>query len=140
MSKKKRNLSLLKEIDKGMVGTYNSVEEELEAYRKQIILADRIAEKKMKKKMKKNPNVIYNDRDKVNIRNEVLRNMEKSNFVERCTSAIKAIGPLLVMFCRSIAALITMIMSLRPVQAFVIKHGWESKIKGLYSLAMSVTF
>lgn len=139
MSKeKKKSLNLLKELDRGLDATYNTIEEEIEAYQKRIATADKLAEKEIRRKMRKNPNVVYTTKQQRSVRDDILRRMEKTGFVERCTQALRAVVPTLVMFARMVAAFIMLLLQIRPIQKLVITRGWDTKLTGLYNLAMSV--
>ena len=138
MGKKKKSLNLLHELDKGLMGHYDSLEAELDDYRKQIAMADKIAERKMRKKLRKNPNAVYSTREQRSVRDNILRNMEKTGFIDRCSAALKAMVPTVVMLARIIASFILCLLQIRPIQKLCITHGWDVKLQGLYNLAMSV--
>lgn len=142
MSKKKKakkKLSLLKELDLGLNGTFDTVQEEIENYSRQIALVDREVEKRERRKQRRDPSYVYNDKKKITIRNEILKRMESSSFYERCTEMLKKIGPAIVMLARIIAAFICLILQVKPVQRILIDKGWDTKIKTLYNTCMSIT-
>ena len=112
----KEKVSILKEIDNTLDDSYTSLEKEIEAMQIRIAIADREADRKIRKKLKKNPDKIVSNRQKISIRNEILDEMEETNFIERVTTALKIATPICVVIAKLCACLIQLILSIDLVR------------------------
>ena len=79
--KKKKSISLLKEVDKTMDKTYDSLIEEIQDMQLQLNLSDQKALKKQKKKLRQDMGVIpyYTSKERVKGRQELIKKMEQTS-------------------------------------------------------------
>lgn len=135
----KKQISVLTEIDKSLDQSWDSLKEEIEEMQIRIAIADREADRKMRKQLKKNPNMIVNNKKKISIRNQILNEMEESSFLDRVVEAVKIITPAIVVVARLVATLIQMILSVEPIRR-MISPGLLSKLQRVYEICAGLRF
>lgn len=137
--KKKKSISLLKEVDKTMDKTYDSLIEEIQDMQLQLNLSDQKALKKQKKKLRQDMGVIpyYTSKERVKARQELIKKMEQTSLLERVEKSLKDLIPVVVVLARLIAALILSILSVEPIRKFI-SPATLSKMDNVYKVAMSI--
>lgn len=135
----KKQISVLQEIDKSLDESYDTLREEIEAMQIRIAIADREAERKMRKKLKKNPNMVVSNRKKISIRNQILNEMEETNFLDRVAEAIKIVTPAIVIISRLVAALIQVILSVEGIRRHMSSNMLQ-KLQHVYEICVGLRF
>lgn len=146
MSKKKKKkkqpkgVSILKEVDKTLNGTYDDLMEEIQDMQLQLAIADQKARKKAKKKYKKDKTnreheYLYEQR---RVREEVVNTMMGNNFLERVDKVLKDIAPIIIVIARLVASLILSILSLDIVKVHI-KPEFLEKMNSVYTKAMAIS-
>lgn len=134
--KSKKQISILKEVDKTLDHTYDDLMEEIQDMQLKLYYADQKARKKAKKESRKNKNVNY-DAIRLQTRKEVLNQMDNTSFLDRAASVLKDIAPIIVVIGRLIASLILAILSLDVIKMHIKPETLE-KMNMVYKAAMSV--
>ena len=122
IKKQQKKLNVMRDLDKYMDTTYDSLQEEIEAMQIRIYLADQKARKKAKKKLKraKSGKKELNTVDIMNIkrkaREEVLDDMGKSNFLDRVFNFLNDLSPVVQIIAKLVEALICAILSMDVVK------------------------
>jgi hypothetical protein len=131
---------LLSEIDTSLNGQYDSLIEEIQEIQLRINIADAKAMEKQRKKMiRADMGVIpyYVSKDKVKIREKVLKDMERSNFFGRIEDTFKKLVPCVILIARLVAALIVAILSVEPLKR-IISPELLKRMNSIYTVAMSI--
>ena len=136
--KKNREISVLEEVDKVLNSTYEELKKEIEEFQIRINIADQEAKKKAKKAMKKKNQVYDITAIQKNVRNEIVKEIEGNNFLDRCVAFLQDMGPILTVITRLIASLILSIMSLTCVKVRIKPETYE-KFKNVYDIAMKIS-
>jgi hypothetical protein len=136
--KKKNSISILKEVDKTLDGTYDDLMKEIEEMQLRLNYADQKARKKAKKLSKKKGGQ-YCDYETLRkeVRMEVVGHMESNNFLERVMKVLNDIAPIIVVIGRLIASLILAILSMDVVK-LNIKPETLASMDKVYKKAMAV--
>lgn len=142
MSKKgkksnRKKIQLLKEIDDSMNGTYQDIMDEISEYQYELNIAEKKARKKMKKNLKKDKSYVYDNSDRIEVRQRIIKSMESSDFLNRVESSFSQTGTVIITICRLVAALILAILSFEPIKALISKSSLN-KMSSVYNFAMSV--
>ena len=139
--KKKKNISILKEVDNQLNKTYDSLIEEIGDMQRAIAIADEKARRKLRKKARKEGlpvDVYYQISDeRRKVREEIVGNMETTNFLERIYKVLADIAPIIIIIARLIASLICSILSLDSVKMNISKESLM-KLNKVYQLATAV--
>ena len=93
-------------------------------------------EKKAFKNMKKG-NTFYDASKPINVRKEVIKNMENRNFFERVTGIIQELKPICIIIARLVMSLIVSILSIDAVK-YRISPKTLNAMRNVYDLAKSV--
>lgn len=136
--KSKKSISILKEVDKSLNGTYDDLMKEIEDMQLRLNFADQKARKKAKKMSKrksKNPVDLENLRKEA--RMEVIGKMESNNFLDRVMNILNDISPIIVVIGRLIASLILAILSLDCVKINIKPKTLET-MKAVYNKAIAI--
>ena len=136
--KKNREISVLEEVDKVLNSTYEELKKEIEEFQIRINIADQEAKKKAKKAMKKKNQVYDITAIQKNVRNEIVKEIEGNNFLDRCVAFLQDMVPILTVITRLIASLILSIMSLTCVKVRIKPETYE-KFKNVYDIAMKIS-
>ena len=137
--KKKKSISILKEVDKTMEKTYDTLIEEIQDMQLKLNLSDQKAMKKQKKKLRQEMGVIpyYTSKDRVNARLEIIKQMEQTSLLDRVELTLKNLVPVVICIARLIAALILSILSVEPIRKFI-NPNMLGKMDKVYKVAMSI--
>ena len=136
--KKKKSISILKEVDKSLNGTYEDLIQEIEDMQLRLNYADQKARKKAKKLAKKNGSGFYDyETLRKEARMEVVGMMESNNFIDRAMKVLNDIAPIIVVIGRLIASLILAILSLDSVK-INIKPETLNGMNAVYKKAMAL--
>ena len=146
MSKKKKNkrevksLQRLKEVDKYLDHTYDSLQEEIENFQHRLYMSDQIARKKAKKYAKKHKGNI-NEKEinqiKKQVREDIVGDMESTSFLDRIYNALSEMAPIVMLLSRLVSSLICAILSMDVVQRNI-KPDTLLKLDRVYRKAMAV--
>ena len=136
--RKNREISVLEEVDKVLNSTYEELKKEIEEFQIRINIADQEAKKKAKKAMKKKNQAYDITSIQKNVRNEIVKEIEGNNFLDRCVAFLQDMGPILTVITRLIASLILSIMSLTCVKVRIKPETYE-KFKNVYDIAMKIS-
>lgn len=138
--KKKKNeeISVLDEIDSALNSSYKDLQKEIEEFQIRLNIADQEAMKKAKKAMKKKKKTYDLDAIRRDVRNNMVREIEGNNFLDRCAEFLKDMGPILTVITRLIAALVLSILSLTSVKVKM-KPETLAKFQHVYDLAMRIS-
>lgn len=144
MSKKKKkksnkSIKLLKELDKTLTVSHDSLIEEIEETQRRLAEADARALKKQKKKLRKEMGAIpyYVSRGRVRAREEAIRRMEETNLLERVEKSFKMMSPLVIIIARLIAVLIDAILMIEPIRRLISPETIK-KMDSVHRLAMAI--
>jgi hypothetical protein len=112
---------MLSGVDKTIDKSYNSLLDEIRKYQLDIKLSDVEAEKKQRKRLKKELGVIpyYCRKEQVEARKKVLEEMEAKKTFDRIELAFKNIVPVVVIIAKLVAALITSILGLKTSMGYI---------------------
>lgn len=112
---------MLSGVDKTIDKSYNSLLDEIRRYQLDIKLSDVEAEKKQRKRLKKELGVIpyYCRKEQVEARKRVLEEMEAKKTFDRIELAFKNIVPVVVIIAKLVAALITSILGLKTSMGYI---------------------
>lgn len=112
---------MLSGADKTIDKSYNSLLDEIRKYQLDIKLSDVEAEKKQRKRLKKELGVIpyYCRKEQVEARKKVLEEMEAKKTFDRIELAFKNIVPVVVIIAKLVAALITSILGLKTSMGYI---------------------
>ena len=136
--KKSKGTGILKEIDKNLDKTYDSLKEEIEAMQIKLAEADMLARKKIKKMEKKGKG---NQTDYLKIRADarqsVVGKMESTNFFDRVMKVLQDIAPIITLIARLVASLILSILSLDVVKTHISPKTMTA-MDTVYKKAMSI--
>lgn len=112
---------MLSGVDKTIDNSYNSLLDEIRKYQLDIKLSDVEAEKKQRKRLKKELGVIpyYCRKEQVEARKKVLEEMEAKKTFDRIELAFKNIVPVVVIIAKLVAALITSILGLKTSMGYI---------------------
>lgn len=135
-SEEKKSISILKEIDKSLTGTYDDLVEEIQDMQYRLNIADQKARKKAKKHVKKGKEFCDYTKLRKQAREEVIGTMEGNNFLDRITKVLTDLSPIVILIARLVASLILAILSLDIVKVNI-KPETLLKMKGVYEKAMS---
>ena len=138
MSKKhnKPKGNIILEIDKSLDKKYADMLEEIQYMQADIDRAERKAKKKAFKNMRKG-NTFYDASKPINVRKEVIKNMENKNFFERVTNIIQELKPICIIIARLVMSLIVSILSIDAVK-YRISPNTLHTMRNVYDLAKSV--
>ena len=138
MSKKhkKPKGNIILEIDKSLDKKYADMLEEIQYMQADIDRAERKAKKKAFKNMRKG-NTFYDASKPINVRKEVIKNMENKNFFERVTDIIQELKPICIIIARLVMSLIVSILSIDAVK-YRISPKTLNAMRNVYDLAKSV--
>ena len=134
---KKKNISILHEVDTSLNGTYDNLINEIEEMQLRLNYADSKARKLAKKKGKKNPQFYNYDKLRKEAREEIICQMEGNNFLERITNVLNDIAPIVVIIARLVASIILAILSVSSVKVNI-KPETLSKLQSVYGKAMAI--
>ena len=142
MSKKKKNskkksISILKEVDKSLTGTYDDLIEEIQDMQYQLNLVDQKARKKAKKHAKSGKEFCDYKKLRADARKQVVQTMEGNNFLDRVNRVLNDIAPIIVLIGRLVASLILAILSLDIVKVNI-KPETLQKMTSVYEHAMAL--
>ena len=135
-TKKQSKGNIILEIDKSLDKKYADMLEEIQYMQADIDRAERKAKKKAFKNMKKG-NTFYDASKPINVRKEVIRNMENRNFFERVTGIIQELKPICIIIARLVMSLIVSILSIDAVK-YRISPKTLNAMRNVYDLAKSV--
>lgn len=135
--KRKKSISILHEVDKTLNGTYDDLMEEIQEMQMQLNAAEMKARKKAKKKGKKNPAYYDYNQLRKEARENVVRQMEGDNFLERIFKTLEDIAPVIVVIARLVASLILAILSFTAVKVNI-KPETLQKMNVVYKKAMAI--
>ena len=135
-AKKQSKGNIILEIDKSLDKKYADMLEEIQYMQADIDRAERKAKKKAFKNMKKG-NTFYDASKPINVRKEVIRNMENRNFFERVTGIIQELKPICIIIARLVMSLIVSILSIDAVK-YRISPKTLNAMRNVYDLAKSV--
>lgn len=138
--KQPKGVSVLKEMDKTLNGTYEDLMEEIQDMQLQLALADQKARKKAKKKYKKDRSNREHQyiSEQRKVREEVVQKMMGNSFLERVEKVFKDIAPIIVVIARLVASLILSILSLDIVKVHI-KPEYLEKMNSVYTKAMAIS-
>ena len=138
MSKKQKQSkgNIILEIDKSLDKKYADMLEEIQYMQADIDRAERKAKKKAFKNMRKG-NTFYDASKPINVRKEVIKNMENRNFFERVTDIIQELKPICIIIARLVMSLIVSILSIDAVK-YRISPKTLNAMRNVYDLAKSV--
>lgn len=141
MSKNKNDnvqqaIAFLQDIDETLDESYSSLEEEIKALQVRVAIADKKADRRMRQKLRNNPNFIPNNRKKISIRNEILDEMEETCFIERVQEALRTAIPIALLIARLCASLIALLLSFEAVKRNISPE-FLSKLMNFYSFCTS---
>ena len=134
---KKKNISIIHEVDTSLNGTYDNLINEIEEMQLRLNYADSKARKLAKKKGKKNPQFYNYDKLRKEAREEIICQMEGNNFLERITNVLNDIAPIVVIIARLVASIILAILSVSSVKVNI-KPETLSKLQFVYGKAMAI--
>lgn len=135
--KKKKSISILQEVDKTLTHTYDNLMEEIQCMQLMLNKADQKARKQAKKlAKKKNIGPVNYDVIRKKAREEVVGQMESSNFLERIFTVLQDIAPIITIIARLVASLILAILSIDAVKMNIKPKTLESMDK-VYKKAMT---
>ena len=135
-AKKQSKGNIILEIDKSLDKKYADMLEEIQYMQADIDRAERKAKKKAFKNMKKG-NTFYDASKPINVRKEVIKNMENKNFFERVSCIIQELKPICIIIARLVMSLIVSILSIDAVK-YRISPKTLSAMRNVYDLAKSV--
>lgn len=135
-AKKQSKGNIILEIDKSLDKKYADMLEEIQYMQADIDRAERKAKKKAFKNMKKG-NTFYDASKPINVRKEVIKNMENRNFFERVTCIIQELKPICIIIARLVMSLIVSILSIDAVK-YRISPKTLNAMRNVYDLAKSV--
>ena len=135
-AKKQSKGNIILEIDKSLDKKYADMLEEIQYMQADIDRAERKAKKKAFKNMKKG-NTFYDASKPINVRKEVIKNMENRNFFERVTGIIQELKPICMIIARLVMSLIVSILSIDAVK-YRISPKTLNAMRNVYDLAKSV--
>jgi hypothetical protein len=135
--KKKKNISMLKEIDSTLNGTYEELMQEIEMMQLKLNYADSKARKIAKKKGKKNPKYYNYEKLRKEAREEIVKEMEGNNFLDRALNILNDVAPIITIIARLIASVILAILSITSVKVNI-KPDTLNKMDTVYKKAMAI--
>ena len=135
--KKHQSISILKEVDKTLNGTYDDIMEEIQDMQLQLFIADQKAQKKAKKKIKKDPNYFATSIERTEARKKVIKQIEGNSLLERLEKLFRDICPLIIVIGRLVASLILCILSFEPIKIHIKPETLE-KWNSVYKTASSI--
>lgn len=135
--KKKKETSILVGVDNTLDYTYDSIKSEIEGYQYQIYLAEEEARKKVRKKLKKDPNYFETSVERLEARKDVIAKIESSSLLDRVEDAMKSLKPVVVLISRLVASLILAILSFTSIKTHI-KPETLNKLEAVYKVAMSI--
>ena len=137
--KKTQTISLLREVDKQLDHTYDSLMEEIQDMQCKLMIADQKAKKKARKKKNKSGKGYEYDYNKLRreARREVVGQMEGNNFLDRAIKFMEDITPVVISISRLIAALIVCILQIDGIKACISPETLK-KLQNVYNKAMSI--
>lgn len=136
MAKKKKDPSLIYQIDECLDEKYKNLLEEITFMQADIDRAERKARKKALKEMKKG-NTFYDMNIETRVRRDVIRNMEGSDFLTRCMNVLEELKPVCMIIARLVMALIVSILSISSV-GYRIKPDTLNKMHSVYNMAHKI--
>ena len=112
---------MLSGVDKTIDKSYNSLLDEIKKYQLDIKVSDIEAEKKQRKRLKKELGVIpyYCRKEQVEARKKVLQEMEAKKTFDRIELAFKNIVPIVIVIAKLVAALVTSILGLKTSMGYI---------------------
>ena len=138
--KKKKDFSVLAEVDGVLTDTYEELMKDIKEMQAKLAVADVKAKKKLKKYNKKHPNdprLYNNDTFRIHVRNEVLKDMNQSNFLDRVYKTLQDLVPVVTVIARLVASLILSILSVDAVKIHI-KPNMLEKLTLVYNTAMAI--
>lgn len=135
MGKKKKNL--IYEFDKEIDQKYMGLLEEIQFMQADIRREERKAKRKAMKKMRKG-NLFYDTGYEVKVRQEIIHEMEGTDFFTRVTKAIEDLRPICIIIAKLVMSLIVTILSVDAVK-YRINKDTLGKIDAVYALARKVS-
>ena len=112
---------MLSGVDKTIDKSYNSLLDEIRKYQLDIKISDVEAEKRQRKRLKKDLGVIpyYCRKEQVEARKKVLAEMEAKKTFDRIELAFKNIVPIVIVIAKLVAALVTSILGLKTSMGYI---------------------
>ena len=112
---------MLSGVDKTIDKSYNSLLDEIRKYQLDIKISDVEAEKRQRKRLKKDLGVIpyYCRKEQVEARKKVLAEMEAKKTFDRIELAFKNIVPVVIVIAKLVAALVTSILGLKTSMGYI---------------------
>lgn len=145
MGKKKKKKSnenyipYLKDLDKDMDKKHKEIIREIQDMQDRINLADVKATKKIKKKLRKDMGVVpyYMCPERVTARESVLKDMERTQFLDRIEAVLIGLVPIIVLIARLVANLILSIFAFDPIRN-ILKPDTIKRLDHIYDIAMAI--
>lgn len=145
MGKKKKRkhtneFSILQEVDNNLDLAYDELMKDIRHMQTQLMIADTKAKKRLKKKKKKDPyhkQLYNNDSFRAYTRQQILQEMETTNFLDRVERMLRDIVPVVIIMARLVASLILSILSMDIVR-LKIQPQTLSRLDTIYKMAMAI--
>lgn len=115
VNKSFKTKAMLNDFDDMLMSTYSDLTDEILDIQRRLEAKDLATRKKAKKKLKKNPKYNIN-KDLRKNRIEIIESMEDNNLLDRITSFVKDMGPILITLSRMILCLILSILSITTIK------------------------
>lgn len=132
------------DVDENLDQTYDELVKEIKTLRLKLAIVDNRAKKKLKKKKHKGKYKNHKDMSpysnegfRIYMRQQIVKDMESSNLVDRVERFLKQIAPVVVIVARLFASLIVAILSIDAVKLNITPETLQ-KMDGAYKLAMSI--
>lgn len=135
--KKKHEQEFFVEIDRSLDRKYIDLIEEIQFMQADLKREERKVKKKAKKKLKKGGFYIPTDYDR-RIRQQLVYQMEGTNFFERANNILNELKPVCVIIAKLVMTLIVGILSIDSIK-YTIKPETLSSMNRVYALAKNVS-
>ena len=131
---------MLSGVDKTIDKSYNSLLDEIKKYQLDIKVSDVEAEKKQRKRLKKELGVIpyYCRKEQVEARKKVLEEMEAKKTFDRIELAFKNIVPVIIEIAKLVAALVTSILGFKTAMGYI-NPTTLNRLKIIKSMASAIS-
>ena len=147
MSKKKQkrkekereeaSIEILKEVDETLNTQHDDIMKEIEELQYRLYMEDQKAKRKVRRKLRKDPNYFSSSKERIEVRKKIVSEMESSDLLTRIQNMFQKFLPMIAIIGRLIATLINMILSITEVKVWL-KPETLAKMDSVYRVAASL--
>ena len=131
------SLQILKEVDDQLNTSHDDIMREIEELQYRLYVEDQKAKKKVRRKLRKDPQYFSSSKERVEVRKKIVAEMESTDLLTRIQNMFQKFIPMISIIGKLVATLINMILSITEVKVWL-KPETLAKMDKVYQVAMSL--